>query len=231
MEKVSKEIYTHILQWDIGTWKTALTYWNNVLPQNLSGYKGLELGARDGGLSLYLALKGCKVICSDIGGSSAKAIELHKNYVVNKLIKYADVNATHISFPNNFFDIVMFKSILGAIGRNNNKNNQQLAINEIYRVLKPSVLFLFAENIIGSGLHRFLRTKFVPWGRSWRYISIEEMKEFCSPFIEFNYSTAGVFACFGRTERQRQIFAKLDKVISNFVPEMWKYVIFGHACK
>ena len=108
---------------------------------------------------------------------------------------------------------------------------QQKAIDEIYRVLKPLGLLLFAENIIGSPLHRFLRTRFVKWGRSWRYVSIEEMKEFCLAFKEFKYSTAGILACLGQTESHRRSFAELDKILSVFVPDSCRYVIFGYARK
>jgi ubiquinone/menaquinone biosynthesis C-methylase UbiE len=226
----NKELYNDIIKWDVATWKVALNYWNKILPSSLSSFKCLELGAGDGGITLYLALKGGSVICSDIKISNMAKI-LHKKYNVAHLVKYENIDATNIPYPDNHFNIVTFKSMLGAIGRNNNKAKQKIAIQEIYRILKPNGIFLFAENLKGSFLHMLLRKKFVRWGKSWRYISIEEMKEFTSCFSSFKYLTVGFLGAFGRTESQRKVLYLLDKIVELFIREKDKYVIYGYARK
>ena len=60
----TRQIRSDIVQWDVATWKHALHFWTGGTPA-LDSKTGLELGSRDGGLSLFLALKGCRVVCSD----------------------------------------------------------------------------------------------------------------------------------------------------------------------
>jgi hypothetical protein len=67
---------------------------------------------------------------------------------------------------------------------------------------------------------------------SWRYISLGELGRFLSQFKCYKYETTGVLAAFGRTEWQRDIFARIDQLIFNPVcPEHWKYIVYGIAEK
>jgi SAM-dependent methyltransferase len=172
-----------IIQWDILSWSKILRYWDAGIDYN-NVTSCLELGGRQGGLSLWLALKGKKVICSDIyGGLASNAREqaelLHGKYHVRELITYQDIDATNIPYEN-YFDVIVFKSIIGGIGRNDNIENQKKAFEEIYRALKPGGKLLFAENLAGSLLHKFARKKFVKWGKSWNYVSLGEYGTFFS---------------------------------------------------
>ncbi|MDR0349962.1 MAG: class I SAM-dependent methyltransferase, partial [Coriobacteriales bacterium] len=126
------------LQWDIGTWKHALRYWDTVLakrPQTDGPLKALDLGARDGGLSLYLAQKGFEVVCSDIEGPTERAHELHAHYGLTERITYQAVDATAIPFEDDCFDVIIFKSILGGIGTFLNYAAIETAVSEMRRVL------------------------------------------------------------------------------------------------
>ena len=229
--KYNRQLYNDIIEWDVETWKIALHFWDNVLGGGISGLKALEIGARNGGLTLYLALKGCNTVCSDLAGVTEEAKVLHKRYKVEHLVSYAKVDATDIRYPNNCFDIVAFKSVLGGIGRNDNKSAQQKAINEIYRILKPNGLFLFAKNLIGSRFHMLLRKKFIRWGSSWRYVSIREMEEFTSMLSFFKYSTSGFCSAFGRTEMHRKILHIFDIIIVPVISNSYRYIIYGCARK
>jgi SAM-dependent methyltransferase len=194
-------------------------------------YTCLELGGRKGGLSLWLALKEKKVICSDVSNAKENAEMLHSQYNVNALIAYQDIDATNIPYEN-YFDIVVFKSIIGGIGRNNNIGVQQKVFSEIYKSLKPGGKLLFAENLIGSSLHQLLRKKFVRWGRTWRYISVSELGRFLFQFKFYRYETSGMLAAFGKTEWQRNIFARFDQLLLNHIcPAQWKYIVYGIAEK
>jgi SAM-dependent methyltransferase len=191
----------------------------------------LELGGRKGGLALWLALKGKQTVCSDISSARENAEALHTEYHVNTLITYQDVDATDIPYKNHF-DIVVFKSIIGGIGRDNNIERQQKVFNEIYKSLKPGGKLLFAENLVASLLHQFLRKKFVRWGRSWRYISLNELGRFLSPFKDYKYKTTGFLAAFGRTECQRNTLSYIDQFAFNYIcPNHWKYIVYGIAEK
>lgn len=219
-----------IIGWDIGSWKHAL----DVFEKHISAHDGgtvLDIGARDGGLSLYYALKGFNVICSDISGPLDDALSLHQKYGVQKMIKYLSVDATAIDFPDNRFDIVSFKSVLGGIGRLDSYDRQQQAIAEMYRVLKPGGMMLFAENLVGSALHQYARRKFVRWGKSWRYLSFDEIKELLLPFREIDLKPYGCVAAFGRSEKQRRMLHAVDIILNPLLPADFKYIVFGCAKK
>lgn len=220
-----------IIEWDTLNWAKALQYWETVLPQSLLGWRALEVGARNGGLSLYLARKGCQVVCTDLGGPTPQARERHRHYGVRDRVEYAAIDVRDIPFSDNTFDVVIFKSILGDVGWDGNRNRQQEAIDEMYRVLKRDGILLFAENLRGSALHAFLRRKFVPWGTHWRYITVDEMRQFTEQFSLFSCRTYGFWGAFGRSEVQRRLLHMIDVIMDPLLPESAKYIAFGFARK
>ena len=228
--EMTNELIKDIIGWDIKSWSKALVYWNSAVDWS-NVQQALELGGREGGLSLWLGLKGVSTICSDLADVQKTAEPLHiKNNLLSK-IKYQDIDATNIPYENHF-DIIAFKSIIGGIGRNNNKEMQQLVFKEIYKALKPGGKLLFAENLNASPLHRLLRKKFVNWGNYWRYVSIPEVKEFLREFSSSNIKTTGVLAAFGRTESQRNFLSAADDLLFNKIcPANWKYIVYGVAEK
>ncbi len=219
-----------IIEWDINTWSKAITFWDkNVQWDTIQN--GLELGAWEGGLSLWLALKGKNVVCSDLRHTKEHATPLHSKYDVSSLISYQDIDASNIPYED-FFDVIVFKSIIGGIGRNNNYDIQAKVFREILKALKPGGKLLFAENLIGSYIHQKLRKKFVKWGDSWRYISIRETKEFLKEFSHYDLRTTGVIGAFGRNEKQRKFLSYFDIFLLNKIcSSNWKYVIYGIAEK
>ena len=227
---MTSNIAKDIIQWDIKSWSKAPTYWDSNIDWD-KVQNCLELGGREGGLSLWLALKGKQTICSDLKDVKQTAENLHLRHNLNSLIKYQDIDATNIPYEN-FFDLIVFKSIIGGIGRNENIEQQQKVFDQIYKALKPGGKLLFAENLIASSFHQRLRKKFVNWGSSWRYVSIKEMKGFLKRFSSHNIRTTGVLATFGRNENQRQLLATFDELFLNKIcPDNWKYIGYGIAEK
>jgi SAM-dependent methyltransferase len=220
-----------IIEWDIVNWSYCLDFWEKNVELTKSKKNCLEIGARAGGLSLWMALKGYDVICSDLYNPQLKARAIHEKYNISKNIKYEIINATNIPYEN-YFDIIMFKSVLGGIGKNGNKELQSNAMYEIYKALKPSGVLLFAENCAGFFLHQFIRKKFIEWGVLWSYVTLTEMKEFLAPFSSYKYTTIGFLGCFGRNEEQRSLLGKIDQhLLNKIIPEKWKYIIIGVALK
>ena len=219
-----------IIQWDIKTWGRAIPYWEAAV--DWQGVEScLELGGREGGLSLWTALKGKKTVCSDLEDVQLTAEKLHGGYQIGNLIRYEDIDATRIPYENEF-DIILFKSIMGGIGRNGNIAQQQAAFDQIYKALKPGGSLLFAENLTGSWLHRQLRKLFVRWGGSWRYVSLGEMDAFLSKFSSYELKTTGVVAAFGQGEAQRNLLASLDEAVFNTLcPSSMHYICYGIATK
>ncbi len=104
-----------IIEWDTPNWSTALNYWTNHTQQNITSSQALEIGSANGGVSLWAALQGMNVLCTDLNGASDKAIQKHHRYGVADQIKYAAVDAMNIPYQEKF-DVVLFKSVLGGIG-------------------------------------------------------------------------------------------------------------------
>jgi len=217
--------------WDVRNWSSALKFWLAHSTQQISNCSALELGSGNGGLSLWLAQQGARVVCSDITPESSSVRELHVDRGFERSIRYDRISATDIPYTNEF-DIVLFKSVLGYIGIYGGKELQLKAVKEMHRALKPGGELFFAENLAGSWLHQTLRRRFVGWGKRWRYPTVDEMQEFLSPFSTIQYRTLGVTGAFGRTETQRNLFGMLDQAIFNHViPEGSRYIVIGVAKK
>ncbi|HEY8367241.1 MAG TPA: class I SAM-dependent methyltransferase [Bacteroidia bacterium] len=218
------------IQWDVESWSNLLPYWEHCVDWT-KVQTALELGGRQGGLSLWLAKHGLDVVCSDLNDVEQSASPLHSKHTFNGTIRYQDIDATNIPYENHF-DIIIFKSILGGVGNNDQYELQKKAFAEIHKALKPGGILLFAENLYASPLHNFMRKKFVKWGAYWRYITNSELKECLTPFSSYEIKTTGFLATFGRSEKQRYFLARADKLLFNSIsPNSWKYIGYGYARK
>ena len=196
--------------------------------QELQGLRALEIGARDGGLSLYLAQKGVQVTCSDIDEPAARARELHHQYGLDSLIGYAAIDATAIPFNDDSFDLVIFKSMLGAVGQFKGIPAVDTVINEVRRILKPGGLVLFAENQEGSRFHAWARHRFMPWGSTYYYIPQHEIIRLFSVFTVFEFKTYGFLAC---VKKDFLPLAILDHLICLSKRSKSNYMVYGFAIK
>lgn len=227
---MKNELIKDIIEWDIDNWKKCLSYWPKNSYIDINNASVLELGSRNGGLSLWASMNGANVICSDKDGPTDNAIEKHKKYNVGQLIQYKKINALKIPYKNEL-DVIISKSVLGSLGYNDNIDNQKIAVSEIYSALRKGGEFWFIENLVASPFHQLMRKKFIRWGDCWRYVSINEMKLFLESFSSVKYKTFGITSCFGRNEKQRKILSKLDNAVSKIIPNNWKYIIVGVANK
>ena len=222
VNRTQKEL-SDIIQWDVKNWSGCLNFWENHVSFSPT-QKVLALGEREGGMSLHFALNGHQVICSDYNPMPDATKKMHDEYGVTDKITYKKIDMKAIDLPDESVNIVVFKSVLGALG---NEDDQEQAIQEIYRVLKPGGYFIFAENLIGSSFHQFLRKKFVSWGARWRYITRKEMVTWGSQFKAHQTKSTGVLALFGRSEKQRKLLSKFDLFLTPITPKKWRYILFG----
>jgi SAM-dependent methyltransferase len=228
---LDRRVTADIIQWDIATWRPALDFWLERTG-SLAGSLALELGARDGGLSLFLARAGCRVICSDVNGPTEQAKRLHSDYGVQDAISYEVVDMRRIPHLDDCFDVVILKSTLGALGNADARLGPQSdAVTEIHRVLRPGGVFLFAENMAGSTAHAWLRKHFVPWGREWLYFTDTQLGQLLSGFRKVDLRFCGFASAFGRREWQRTLLHGLDRLLVPLLPESARYVVFGCAQK
>jgi ubiquinone/menaquinone biosynthesis C-methylase UbiE len=215
-----------VIEWDVVNWGKCIPFFVEN-SDGFSGKKALAIGERHGGLSLWLAKHGATVVSTDLKGVSDEAKTMHHRYNVTSLISYEKADLTALKFLDDTFDIVIFKSVLGAL---RSKENQQKGISEIYRVLKPGGTLFFAENLVASSIHTYLRKRFIKWASYWRNITVDEAQEFSKKFSSFTFKTAGFTGAFGRSEQQRRILGKLDNLLENAVPQKNRYIIFV-VCK
>lgn len=227
MEKALKKA---VIQWDVKNWSRAMSLWEKELPEDMQGKKVLDIGGGGGGLSVFFALKGADVLCTDL--TLDRIEEAQRNFEkmgVSDKIRYEQLDVTKMSYRGGF-DIVVFKSVMGGVGWNDNYHNQQLMLENIYEALNEGGILCFAENLVASPFHQWLRKKFTKWGTSWRYITIEEVRELTTRFRHFSYATYGVLGVFGRKTFLAEILGTIDSVFDRFVREHNRYII-SVVCK
>jgi SAM-dependent methyltransferase len=215
-----------VVGWDIRNWSHALPFWQRYIDRH-HPRRALAIGEREGGLSLWLASQDIEVVCTDLDGSLEAARRSHEQFGVGQLVTYEAVDVTAIPHPEQSFDLVMFKSVIGAL---QTKERQFQAINEMHRVLRPGGILLFAENLVGTRFHRWLRSRFVRWGQRWRYLHLEQDLDLFADFDEVEFETWGVCGLLGRDEAQRDRLGRIDDWVSPRVPRAWRYIVFG-ACR
>jgi hypothetical protein len=95
--------------------------------------------------------------------------------------------------------------------------------------LKPGGLFLFAENIVGTRLHRLPR--WIKLGDAWRYLTLDEMRSMLARFADVRIGTSGFLALFGFAEGQRRLLGRLEATFCHRLPSSWHYMMYGVARK
>ena len=221
-----------VIGWDILNWSTAIEYWEDKAGSELTGSYSLEIGAgNSGGLSLWLASRGSNVVCLALGGVSDAAEAIHDKYELSGQIEYQDIDALSIPYVDEF-DLVVFKSVLGAIGRYDARELQERAILQMHKALKAGGKLLYAENLACTRAHQFLRRKYGRAERGWRYVTIDEMVGMLSCFSRSSYITTGVLGALVRDQAQRNTLGRIDQALLNhLVPNGLKYITIGIAQK
>lgn len=223
---MTKETYRDILEWDVMNWSRAIDFWektsNHIAPLSRLA---LDLGARNGGLSLYWALKGYHVICSDVTDSAFdKARALHDRYHVRDQIEYQAIDALHIPYRD-FFDVITFKSVLGGIANHNvGFEKAEETMKQIYRALKPGGYLCFCENLQGSKIHMILRHRLRNHGKRWHYFTIEELRNITGAFENFSYDTYGLTGALAKGS-VGTFLSKMDAAVDHLFPETSRYLI------
>jgi SAM-dependent methyltransferase len=221
-----------IVGWDIGNWSRALRFWDAHLDFHGKSVSCLELGCgAKSSLSLWLALRGNRVVCSDLGGVPETIRRAHARYGVSNLVEYADVDARRMTFAGDF-DVVIFKSMLGGVSQDLQGADAENIVGRIYEALRPGGVLLFAENLESTRLHAFLRKRFAAGAKGWRYFSRSELESTLHRFRSFESATFGCLGCFGRSEAQRRILGRFDEgLVDRIVPSTWHYIVAAVARK
>ena len=223
------QLMRDIVTWDVRTWSKAVLFWEKALGKPEGPLRCLEIGAGPGGPSLWLALQGHDVLCTNWQNTEEQARPLHERYGVSGRIEYTDVDATRIPYENEF-DLIVFKSVIGGVG---DRAAQDRAMAGVLRALKPGGRLIFAENLRGTWLHRLGRAIAYRLRRaSWRYVTLSELRPHLAQYSQHELHTTGFAAVFGLTEGQRDALAIADqRVFNRITPGAWQYVSYGTAIK
>jgi len=233
--KNSQKIIKDSIGWDIVNWSKSYKLMNQFIDiSKLSNALELGVGHVGGGYSLYLASSNnINVVCSDFKEIDDNVKSIHKKHNVHQNITYSKINALDIPYEN-FFDIVVFKSILGGIARNDSDLLVKVS-DQVSKSLKKNGLLFFSENIRSTSIHMFARNNFSNGmgNNGWRYLSIDEITNALNKnFNCLSYDTKGFLGCFGMNEVQRKILGNIDSLIfDKILPKNYLYCFFGAFIK
>jgi SAM-dependent methyltransferase len=227
-----RDLLSDIFGWDVVTWSSSLEHWQRHATVDFTRSTALEIGAgQSGGVSLWLALQGCEVVCSTLGDVPAAVRALHRRYGVAHRVRYANLDVLDLC-ESNTYDVIAFKSVLGGIGANGREDLQARAMARLHAALRPGGNLLFAENLAATRIHAAWRARFGAGKDGWRYLTVRETEQMLRPFAAVHCRTAGFFGAWGSSETQMAMSGALDEFVCRWlVPASWQYVLMGTAIK
>jgi SAM-dependent methyltransferase len=181
---------------------------------------------------------GFRVLCTDYRPPGEQPQQLHRQWKVQEHIGYAVADVFKLAFPEDFFDVVACKSVIGGLSLDykdvstRTLANQKLAVDEIRRVLKPGGIFFGAENLIGTRAHMALRRIQTKGNLGWRYLRTSEIRWLFSDYSACEQRGYGFLG----SHRPRfcglnALCATLDTLLSKVLPDNWLYISFIRARK
>lgn len=225
-----------IIEWDVQNWSQLIPAWTPLLDKLERNSKILAIGERNGGLSMWLALQGFNVVCTDRMNPQQYAISLHKKHGVTDKITYSELDIVNCNWEKEQFDLVIAKSVIGGLksdpGNSTTRNLQvqQQAINNIHGLLKKGGYFLSAENMQGSLLVKQIR-KMKNRDKGWRYLSWDEMNTLYSSFSEVHIKAFGVLPSLTGNVFLNSFIFGINKYFLQPLPSAYKYISFTIARK
>ena len=183
----------------------------------------LELGGKNASLSLWAAEKGGLVTCSDIVGFE-KQFSQKVNHIKKGSIRYDIIDALDISLKETY-DFILFKSMLGGIGRIGSEKLQMDVMREIHTSLKKGGEVLFIENMRGAFIHQMYRKRYGARRNDWCYPSFFDFIEMSKIFSKVKYETFGVLGSSGNLliKVRKSFDFKFEKTF----PKSWRYIFAG----
>ncbi|MEW6217691.1 MAG: class I SAM-dependent methyltransferase [Candidatus Bipolaricaulota bacterium] len=218
--------------WDAVNWSRALEYWrkHSSLLERENNLV-IEAGAREGGVSHWALDLGLRVHCTDKEMPEALRRLVFQEAIAEERISFGAWDLLDRPCDRKG-DIVIVKSVLGALGKSDDLEPQRRAIDNIYASLRSGGELWLAENLVGSPLHMLARKCFVPWGHKWHYFKPIEVLGLLQAFAKVELGLVGLAGAFGRTEWQRGVFGGLDRILfERILPSKWRYIAICVAQK
>jgi len=194
---LNTQLKQDIIEWDVQNWSHLIKLWQPVLDGLPRDSKVLAIGERNGGLSLWMALQGFHVVCTDRQGPTQQARELHRKYGVDDKITYLDFDLVNTENFDSPYEIIIMKSVLGGVkeqyGDAASRTNaaRQKAIDNIYKLLSPQGILLTADNLVGNIFLRLIK-RLKNKQSGWHYFSIQELNDLCKQFSSVSVQSFGI---------------------------------------
>jgi len=159
--------------------------------------KVFAIGERNGGISLWLALQGFHVVCTDRQGPTQQARDLHKQYGVDDKITYREFDLVNTQDFDTTYDVIIMKSVLGGLkeqydnAASRTDAIRQKAIDNAYKLLNRNGILFTADNMQGNFFIRFIK-----WLKSkqfgWHYLTVNELHDLCKQFSSVSVQGFGI---------------------------------------
>ena len=190
---------------------------------SFKGKNILELGGNNASLSMWAAGKGGLVTCSDIVGFKNQNSQ-KVNHNKKGSIRYEIIDALDIGLKETY-DFILFKSMLGGIGRIGSEKLQMDVMREIHKSLKKGGEVLFIENMRGAFIHQMYRKRYGARRNDWCYPSFFDFIEMSKIFSKVKYETFGVLGSSGNLliKVRKSFDSKFEKTF----PKSWRYIFAG----
>jgi SAM-dependent methyltransferase len=152
-------------------------------------------------------------------------------------VGYLQVDAFHIPFLDDSFDLVACKSVIGGLktvyrdASTRSLAGQKLATNEIRRVLKPGACFLGAENLRATKVHQMLTWLHRRGRVGWRHLTQGEIRFLFGDYQRLHLRPYGFLGTRSRWSGYNRLTGGIDRVLSEWLPGRWLYIAFIVAQK
>ena len=220
---MKNNFYSKYIEWDVSNWSRALEYLDENKCMPFKGKNILELGGKNASLSLWAAEKGGLVTCSDIVG-----LENHFskkfNHIKNDSIRYEIIDALDIGLKETY-DFILFKSMLGGIGRIGSEKLQMDVMRQVHKSLRKGGQVLFIENMMGTWFHQYFRNRYGAGKNYWSYPTLKKFGEFSKLFDKISYRTFGYIG--GSDLPLKKIRSKLDIYLEQIIHPTCHYIYAG----
>ena len=183
----------------------------------------LELGGKNASLSLWAAEKGGLVTCSDIVGFENQYSQ-KVNPIEKGSIRYEIIDALDIGLKETY-DFILFKSMLGGIGRIGFEKLQMDVMRQVHKSFKKGGEVLFIENMIGTWFHHYFRNRYGAGKNYWCYPTLRKFGEFSKLFDKVSYRTFGYIG--GSDFPLKKIRSKLDIYLEQITHPSCHYIYAG----
>ncbi len=225
-----------IIEWDVLNWSEIIKEWTPIVEALPRGSKVLAVGERDGGLSLWLALLGFNVTCTDRIGPTEAAGKQHQKYGVADKISYGELDIVNCDWEGEQYDLIVIKSVIGGVmavyGDQNTRNFdvQKRAVDNMHHLLKKGGVLLSVENMKGNILMHLMR-KVKGKHVGWHHFTWEEIGLLYSSFGDVTTKAFGVLPTLFPSSLINNIAYFFNKYLLQFLPAKTKYIAITTARK